>query len=84
MLSAAIDRTVTALPANVHLGDPVAKRLFPKKYLRLEVSNLFRIPLPQFWRLLYTITTADGTTALFVLDILNHKEYDRLFGYRRR
>jgi len=38
-----------------------------------------------FWRMLYTLTEDETTVEIiaFVPDIIDHKEYDKKFGYRR-
>ncbi|MEA3515031.1 MAG: hypothetical protein U9R34_06130 [Nanoarchaeota archaeon] len=59
------------------------KVLYKKKY---GITNLFRVELPGFWRMLYTLT--DGKSEIeiiaFVLDVIDHKRYDKKFGYRKR
>ena len=61
------------------------KKLIPKEYvLKYGVTNLFRIELSGFWRMLYTLTNDETEVVIvaFVLDIINHKEYDKKFGYK--
>ena len=80
----AVNVKVGLLKENPHHGVPVAKRLVPRRYKSVGVRNLFRIALPSFWRMLYTITNEGETLVVFVLDIINHEEYDKLFGYKKR
>ncbi|MBR9692876.1 hypothetical protein GOV07_02990 [Candidatus Woesearchaeota archaeon] len=80
----AVERLVPILKQNPHHGQHVAKRLFPQAYLSAGVSILFRVPLPSFWRLLYTFREERGEQAVLILDILSHAEYDALFGYRKK
>ena len=70
---------------DIHYGDPVAKRLIPAEYIqKYGIVNLFRVELPSFWRMLYTIINGetDDEIIVFVLDIMDHKTYDKKFGYR--
>ena len=81
----AIENKIQLIKANPHYGNPIKKKLIPKEYKNLyEISNLFRIELPSFWRMLYTLT--DGETKIeiiaFVIEILNHKDYNKRFGYK--
>jgi len=48
------------------------------------ITNLFRVELPQFWRMLYTLTNDESEIEIiaFVLDVMDHKQYDRKFGYK--
>ena len=53
----AINKKVELIKANPHYGNPIAKRLIPKKYKeKYDINNLFRIELPNAWRMLYTLT----------------------------
>jgi len=63
------------------LGDKIQKKLWPKKYVQHGISNLFRLELSDGWRLLYTVTHQGKTTFCIILDICDHKEYEKLFRY---
>ena len=57
-------------------------RQIPNKFKKLGIQNLYRVELSNYWRMLYTI---EGTTIeifLFVLNIVDHKDYNKLFGYK--
>tara|TARA_Y100000296_G_scaffold54129_1_gene62020 strand:- start:204 stop:557 length:354 start_codon:yes stop_codon:yes gene_type:complete len=72
---------------NPHYGDPIAKKLIPKEYIeKYKITNLFRVELPNFWRMLYTLTEGETKIEIiaFVLDIINHKIYNKKFGYKKR
>ena len=83
----AVNKKVELIKSNMHYGNPVAKSLIPEEYkVKYGVKNLFRVELPNFWRMLYTLT--DGETEIeivaFVLDVIDHNEYDKKFGYRKK
>ena len=52
--------------------------------IKYEAKNLFRVELPSFWRMLYTLTDGESQIEIvaFVLDVLDHKDYDKKFGYK--
>ena len=80
----AVNKKIELMKANYHYGNPVAKKVIPKEYIeKYGITNLFRVELPDFWRMLYTLT--DGETEIeiiaFVLDIMDHKTYNKKFGY---
>lgn len=80
-----IKKKVELIKMNPHYGNPMAKKLIPKEYvLRYGITNLFRVELSGFWRMLYTLTDDETEVVIvaFVLDIMDHKEYDRKFGYK--
>lgn len=77
-------KKIEHLKNNPHYGSPIAKKLIPKEYrIKYNITNLFRLELPNFWRMLYTMTNNGGKIeiVIFMLDIVNHKKYNRIFGY---
>ena len=81
----AINKKVELIKVNIHYGEPIAKNLIPKEYkTKYEATNLFRVELPNFWRMLYTLTDGESQIEIvaFILDVLDHKDYDKKFGYK--
>ncbi len=46
-----------------------------------RVTNLYKLDLPSGWRALYTIGTDGPLRVVLVLEILRHKDYERVMGY---
>jgi len=83
----ALNKKVELIKANSHFGEPIAKKLIPMEYKeKYGVTNLFRVELPMFWRMLYTLTNDEEevTIIAFVLDVVDHKEYNKKFGYKNK
>lgn len=83
----AVRQKADLIKINPHYGDPVAKKLILEEYRKkYGVTNLFRVGLSNFWRMLYTLREGETKIEIiaFVLDILDHKVYNRKFGYRKR
>ena len=59
------------------------KKAIPKELKKLNIQNLYRVELSNYWRMLYTIEGNTIEIFLFVLKIINHKEYNKLFGYKK-
>lgn len=80
----AINNKIQLLKQNIYYGNPISKNLIPEEYKRkYELTNLFRVELPGFWRMLYTLEDNGKVEIIaFVLDIVNHKDYNRKFGYK--
>jgi|SRR3989338_489558 len=73
------------IKANPFYGDNIPKALIPKEYvIKYNAKNLWRVELTNYWRMLYTIKGDQIEIICFILDIINHKEYDKKFGYRKR
>jgi len=85
MLLKAIQQKIEFIKKNPHYGNPIPKRLIPKEYKeRYGNINLFRVELPNFWRMLYTLTEGETKIEIvaFILDIIDHPTYDKKFGYK--
>jgi len=81
----AINQKIGLIKQNPHFGNPMSKKLIPKEYIkRYGVRNLFRVELPSFWRMLYTLTEGETKIEIvsFVLDIIDHPTYNKKFGYK--
>ena len=71
---------------NKHYGRPIAKAKIPDSYKKeYGVTNLFWVDLPNAWRLLYTLTNGETEIEIiaFVLDIFDHKTYEKKMGYKK-
>ncbi len=86
MILKAIDNKKDLIKANIHYGNPIAKDLIPEEYnKKYGITNLFRVELPAFWRMLYTLTNNEEIEIIaFVLDIIDHPTYDDKFGYKKK
>jgi hypothetical protein len=87
MLLKAIVKKIEILKQNPYYGNPIRKTLIPVEYqIKYEIHNLFRLELPLFWRMLYTLKKHDSEIEIiaFIIDIQDHKEYSKKFGYKRK
>lgn len=68
---------------NAFCGIQLSKDKIPKEWIqKYKINNLWKYNLPNAWRLLYTVTTPTKIEIISVfLDWMNHKDYDKLFGY---
>ena len=76
-----IQQKVELLKLNPVYGKKVPHALIPKN---LDVSNLFRVSLTNYWRMLYSLEGNQVEVIAFILYILDHARYDKLFGYRKK
>jgi hypothetical protein len=86
MILKAINNKIDLIKSNIHYGNPIAKNLIPEEYKqKYSIINLFRVELPVFWRMLYTLTNNEEVEIIaFILDIIDHPTYDNKFGYKGR
>ncbi len=76
-----IKQKIELLKSNPTYGDKIPHNLIPKT---LSVSNLFRIELTGYWRMLYTLIGNQIEVVAFVLYLIDHPTYDKMFGYRKK
>ena len=77
-----IDGALTVLKKDCLVGVKIQQNLWPKRYLRnYGITNLFKFNLEKGFRLLYTVAAEDKGLSVIVLECLNHKEYEKRFGY---
>lgn len=63
----------------------IRQRLIPKEYVvKYGINNLWKYDLPNGWRLLYSLGKNEIEIIAIVLEWLDHKKYERRFGYRKR
>jgi len=83
----AVNKKVELIKVNRHYGEPIAKRLIPEEYkIKYGTTNLFWVELPNFWRMIYTLTNGETEVEIiaFVLDVINHDTYNKKFGYKKK
>ncbi len=76
-----IRQKVELVKENPMYGDNIAKDLIPKN---LDVSNLFCVDLTGYWRMLYSLEGNQVEVVAFVLFLVDHPTYDKMFGYKKR
>jgi len=87
MILKSINQKIELIKSNPHYGDAISKKLFPEEYKKkYGITNLFRVELPAFWRMLYTLAEGESKIEIiaFVLDVIDHKEYNKKFGYKKK
>ena len=77
-----INKKIELVKANPQYGDPVPKHLIKKS--GYQVDNLWVVDLVGYWRMLYTLKGSSVEILCFILEIIDHKRYDKIFGYRKK
>ena len=77
-----IKQKIDFLKENPQYGIHIQKDKIPKEYiLDYEVNNLWKVDLSGAWRMIYTIKGSEVEILSLVLDLLDHKSYEKKFGY---
>ncbi len=78
-----VDEALDVLKENMLAGKSIEKRKFPRIYVqKFNVTSLYKYNLDASNRLIYALVADESGTAVVVLEIMNHKEYEKRFGYR--
>ncbi len=81
-LKKAIQRAINDLKENIFCGEIIPKRLIPKEYIRkYRIDNLSWYPLPNDWRLVYSIAKNEIEIIAVIIEYFDHKNYERRFKY---
>ena len=78
-----IQRSFDLIQENPFYGRNAKKKQIPIYYLdKYDIKNLFIVDLPLFWRMIYSLESDKIEIIAFVLDIFNHKDYNKRFGFK--
>ena len=82
----AVEREKDNLKTDPETGIHIPKKLIPKMYIDFyEINNLWKINLPSFYRMIYTIdTSAKIVINSIIIAIIDHEKYNKIFGYRKK
>ena len=79
-----IKQKIELLRDNPEYGVHIQKNKIPKEYVRdYDANNLWKVNLSGAWRMIYTIRGKEVEIISLILDIMNHKDYEKKFGYRK-
>jgi hypothetical protein len=78
-----IEKGVEKLSRDYECGQKIQKKLWPRYYsTKYGISNLWRLRLDGYWRMIYTVTGNRICIVAVILEVLDHREYDKRFGYK--
>ena len=81
----AIDREINNLKIDPQKGLPIKRSYISKQAVqRYGTNKLWKIELVGFWRMIYTLTGDEVKIVTFILEIMGHEKYDKIFGWRGR
>ena len=81
-LKKAIRRAITDFKENAFCGERIKKEIIPKVYIqKYGIDNLLWYPLPNSWRLVYSVFANEGVLIAMIIEYFSHPEYERKFKY---
>ena len=80
-----IKQKIELLRDNPGYGIHIPKDRIPKEYIRdYDVNNLWKVNLSGDWRMIYTIRGSEVEIISLILDIMDHRNYNKKFGYKKK
>ncbi|MCK5149974.1 hypothetical protein KAJ87_03555 [Candidatus Pacearchaeota archaeon] len=77
-----LERAFLDIESNPFCGIQIPKKQIPREYIKkFDIHNVWKYDLPGAWRLIYSIKGGEIIVLTIVLEWLDHKEYERRFGY---
>ena len=80
-LKKALRRAIADFKENAFCGERIRKELIPKEYKKYGIDNLLWYPLPNAWRLVYSVFADESGINVVIMEYFDHKNYERRFGY---
>jgi hypothetical protein len=81
-LKKALRKAIDDFKENAFCGERIKKELIPKEYTKnYGIDNLLWYPLPNAYRLVYSIFTNERLLFAMIVEYMNHKEYEKRFHY---
>ncbi len=79
-----IKQKIELLKENPTYGIHIPKDRIPKKYIQeYELNNLWKVDLSGAWRMIYTLQGNEVEIIELIIDLMNHKDYEKKFNYRK-
>ena len=78
-----IEKGIDKLKYSFKYGDHIPKKQIPKEYIsKYSVENLWKLNLNGYWRMIYTVRGTEIEVISILLEVIDHKSYDKKFGYK--
>ncbi len=78
-----VKQKINFLKKDPEYGIHISKNKIPKDYIfKFGVNNVWKLNLIDGWRLIYTIEGNNSEILIFILNIFNHKKYNKKFNYK--
>jgi hypothetical protein len=81
----AIEREKNNLKIDPQYGIHIPRKNISKAIMaRYGTDRLWKINLVGYWRMIYTLVGDRVKIVAFILEFMDHKKYNKIFGYRKK
>ena len=78
----AVNDVINNLKNNKMNGVRLKREQIPKYYIRKhDINAVYKVNLPGHWRLVYGIITIHNEKKSLLVELFDHKKYNKRFGY---
>ncbi len=78
-----IDDALDLLKQDLLAGVKIPRALWPDAYVKkYDLTNLYKLNLGANCRLTYTVLAEGDKKIVLVIEVMDHRAYNRRFGYR--
>jgi len=82
ILSKGIEKLKVDYRSGVHISQKGHKKAFEYYRRKYGIENLWKLNVSRDWRMVYTVVTDGLEVISFILDLTDHKRYNKIFGYK--
>jgi aromatic ring-opening dioxygenase LigB subunit len=84
-LLSSINNTIQNIKINPHIGNLIPRKYLTKKAIaKYGTDKILRVELVGYWRLLYTLIGDEAKIIAFILEYIDHEEYNKIFDYKKK
>lgn len=84
-LLTSINNALKNIKADYKYGDLIPRKYISKSSIeRYGTDKILRVELIGYWRLLYTIIGDEAKVVAFILEYMDHNNYNKIFGYKKK
>lgn len=76
-----LTKSISKITIDPLCGVKVPKKLWPNEYSKYNITNLWKLDLPNGWRLIYTIEGSKISIISIIIEWFCHKKYEKKFKY---
>ena len=80
-----VQTVINNLKKDKIIGVHLQYKKIPKYYLdKHDVNAVYKVELPNSWRLIYGILTIHSEKSALMMELFNHDDYNKRFGFKKR
>ncbi|MCD4759488.1 hypothetical protein K8R33_01215 [archaeon] len=84
-LLSSVNNAIKNIKLDYKYGDLIPRKFISKATkTKYETDRIFRVELVGYWRLLYTIEGHEAKIIALILDYMDHANYNKRFGYKKK